>query len=1449
MKSKNKSCFGLILIAILIFSTFIASGLFGIVSIAKALGVTVVNGVGYPGDIAAGDGRFFITDQTANLVKGYDQTTGALLWTEDVYSPVGIDFGYENGNPRLYVVNTLNNRIEVLNPQTGQHIYQFGISGFTPSYVATHPNQQNLLVVDTPNRRIHVFNLVSLTETGQFSFLYYPYGIDVDDNGYLYVGFTNESGTSNAVQKFLGLGGGSPLWSIASAAPFDVASDGSDLYVAQVYWNRIAKYSALDGSFEGLWGSTGSNVGQFNTPLHVAVDSGKIYVADTGNHRIQIFNSATSASVSITPTPAVFGQAIQISGQIKPAAIYTLTIEAVDPNSNALTVGTYTTDTAGRYQVSWIPPVPGTGYSLSIVDTSDFYNPTVLATTNFDVSAQDWWTMFRHDSTHTGYSTSPAPNTNDLRWTYAVGSAVSYSSPAVDNGKVYFGSSDGNIHCINSVTGASIWTYLTGGFVDSSPAVAYGNVYDGSGDGFVYCLNAVTGSFGWSYDTGSTYVYSPTVDNGRVYVGCMPGNVYCLDALTGGLLWTYVTSNTVGDSLAVANGKVYVGCSNGNVYCLDALIGGLLWTYSTGAQVTSSPAVANGKVYVGSDDYNVYCLEATSGAFVWSYATGGTVGSSPAVTNGKVYVGSWDGNVYCLDAVTGSLLWTYSTSNTITASSPAVADGKVFVCSASGTLYCLDATTGGFVWSYAAGGYMGSSPAIADGKVFVGSSNGNVYAFGPATFMRINNHVMAAPNSDWQYVLSQGGTPVKEFPLTPLPTSDEGISVGTKSYTDLATGSYVLSQSNKYGWQTTSVQVNGLDAEMTENGGITAVNINLGTGPCVVDFYVRPYDAEGKSGGAGSSTVSTIYNIPCLRAVPVQSSWDPNFKAPGWTMELVKDKPMKILVNLTDALTSNLISPDSTPITISLSFPQPSLFADSITAGTTGNIVKNVNNITIINTNPPSVPFGTYPIQCDIYKGSSTTSISTTITQVTVKETPGLSLYYLALSRAEYGSETIDPGLTTMRQNCDPFVNSVFPVPSVVSDYNKTTNIGHAKTDTDPVYQNDPKAAMLIDCQLAELQAQLAFGNEKPSTIGVAIGPYQSAQNNYFKYHGATAGGKTAVGVSFGSSTKGVVVMDGYYSAVAHEIGHTFGIYYPGLEQYDSFNPGISTSGYSPAENKWRFGTDIMGLSPLRSTTSIWVNSATTYVPILNQLKVPNDPQTLLVNGIIFKDDTFVQAFNWYSVPYGTPDTVPTGRFGIRFTTNTGTVETRFDAPFSMNLDPGIEMGQDLPTDFSGFGVIPTNFAGFAFAVAYPVGTINIELVDHSPPEGKPEVIKTISPQEVVSTVGFGGFSQPINQDGSSQFKLGSVVPVKFQLKDLQGQFITNAKATLNIAKLTNSILGTDVEAISTAQATTGNLFRYDTSASQYIFNLATKGLSKGTYQLTVTIDDSIIKTVQISLK
>lgn len=133
-----------------------------------------------------------------------------------------------------------------------------------------------------------------------------------------------------------------------------------------------------------------------------------------------------------------------------------------------------------------------------------------------------------------------------------------------------------------------------------------------------------------------------------------------------------------------------------------------------------------------------------------------------------------------------------------------------------------------------------------------------------------------------------------------------------------------------------------------------------------------------------------------------------------------------------------------------------------------------------------------------------------------------------------------------------------------------------------------------------------------------------------------------------------------------------------------------------------------------------------------------------------------------------------------------------------------------------------------------------------------------------VYTVTYGGavnpFLQPINTDGhSSRFKLGSTIPVKFTVS-CSGAPLSGVVAKLYVAQGDKTPDPGVDEAISTAASTTGNLFRYDPTAGQYIFNLSTKlgytnpgsssalSFSPGTWTLTIGLDDGTWRTVAIQL-
>lgn len=97
--------------------------------------------------------------------------------------------------------------------------------------------------------------------------------------------------------------------------PTDVAIAKDDsFYVSDGYGNnRVVKFNA-DGKFLFQWGTKGKEPGQFDLPHGIALDrSGRVYVVDRTNARIQVFDSNGKYLTEWTDPPFISPQDIAIA--------------------------------------------------------------------------------------------------------------------------------------------------------------------------------------------------------------------------------------------------------------------------------------------------------------------------------------------------------------------------------------------------------------------------------------------------------------------------------------------------------------------------------------------------------------------------------------------------------------------------------------------------------------------------------------------------------------------------------------------------------------------------------------------------------------------------------------------------------------------------------------------------------------------------------------------------------------------------------------------------------------------------------------------------------------------------------------------------------------------------------------------------------------------------------
>lgn len=360
-----------------------------------------------------------------------------------------------------------------------------------------------------------------------------------------------------------------------------------------------------------------------------------------------------------------------------------------------------------------------------------------------------------------------------------------YASPVIADGRLFIGSTNGKLYCMDADSGEELWNNQTGVGdygVSSTAAVANGYVVVFSnGDDDLYSFNVSTGERRWKADLGSGGYggSSPLIYNGKVYVGSPNGRMYVRNEVTGAADWDYQIgasgSNGYGveSSPSIADNMVIFSGGDDKVRAVNITTHNLEWEYPLQERGYTSPAIVDGVVYTADGRYSidtcancrVYALDldglddgndgwtgeastgATDGDVIWQYTSIGPVISSPAVSDGYVFIGSEDHKFYALNASDGTLEWSYTTGGDVSAT-PAVADGIVYIASYDDKVYGFDvdgfsdgndgwtgesstgATDGDIIWNFTLSGDVWSSPAISNGLLYIADLSNKVWSIG-----------------------------------------------------------------------------------------------------------------------------------------------------------------------------------------------------------------------------------------------------------------------------------------------------------------------------------------------------------------------------------------------------------------------------------------------------------------------------------------------------------------------------------------------------------------------------------------------------------------------------------------------------------------------------------------------------------------------------------------------
>lgn len=290
-------------------------------------------------------------------------------------------------------------------------------------------------------------------------------------------------------------------------------------------------------------------------------------------------------------------------------------------------------------------------------------------------------------------------------WRFETSGQVS-GTPLVLDGRVYFGQQGGNrdFYAVDAQNGRPVWRREVGWAWVGAKA-SEGRIYFGTADGDIHCLRAGDGGVVWSLATNGGVYPSIAIDSERAYTGSWDGHFFGLDKRTGRIRWAYHFGRPDSGAPTLYDGKLFTVAYVGYMFALDAATGSEVWKRAVpeGRRVNGTSSAHGGRFY--SSDYiqqgrtplgsRVLAIDARDGGTVWEHPVGGGL-TSPVIARDKICFASTEHTYFtCVDAAgngdgSTTMLWRVRIGGTVEESCPAIYGERAFVLVADRHLYAFE---------------------------------------------------------------------------------------------------------------------------------------------------------------------------------------------------------------------------------------------------------------------------------------------------------------------------------------------------------------------------------------------------------------------------------------------------------------------------------------------------------------------------------------------------------------------------------------------------------------------------------------------------------------------------------------------------------------------------------------------------------------------------------------
>lgn len=261
-----------------------------------------------------------------------------------------------------------------------------------------------------------------------------------------------------------------------------------------------------------------------------------------------------------------------------------------------------------------------------------------------------------------GYFYALNTKTGQEIWKYKT-QAENISEPLYDQkeGRVYFISGSHMLYALDAESGQPLWTHsrqdtsLFSVRGSGRPALSQGVLYVGFSDGNLVALNSKTGSVVWEIQLNKNKKFrdidtTPIIDGDRLYISGYDDKIYCISLQKGDVLWK--TDGGGYSEVTLSGDRLFYSTSQGEVIALKKENGEKIWSYVLKGGIATAVKPYKGLLVFGESQGSLVFLDAETGKQKTHFEPGHGLLSTPSVDekNGRIYFISGEGNLYSIRA-------------------------------------------------------------------------------------------------------------------------------------------------------------------------------------------------------------------------------------------------------------------------------------------------------------------------------------------------------------------------------------------------------------------------------------------------------------------------------------------------------------------------------------------------------------------------------------------------------------------------------------------------------------------------------------------------------------------------------------------------------------------------------------------------------------------------------